>query len=141
MTTTDHPNSERSLGDLLMGLTADISTLFRKEIELAKAETSEKVSSMAHGGQMIAVGGVLALGALGVLLAAMVAALGAVFIEMGIDPTAANSLSAGIIGIVIGAIALALISAGVKRLKASNLKLERTAKALGDDVAAVREKI
>jgi len=38
------PNESRPLAELLGGLASDISTLFRKEVQLAKAEASEKVS-------------------------------------------------------------------------------------------------
>jgi len=61
------PHESRSLPDLIGGLASDISSLFRKEIELAKAEASEKVSSAVGGVVFIAAGGVLALGALGVM--------------------------------------------------------------------------
>ena len=39
----------RPLGDLLGGLVSDISGLFRKEIELAKAEAGEKVDEAQPG--------------------------------------------------------------------------------------------
>ena len=35
--------SQRSIADLFTGLVGDISGLFRKEIQLAKAEASEKI--------------------------------------------------------------------------------------------------
>jgi hypothetical protein len=37
---------ERSLRDLLADLTESITTLFRQEIQLARAETSEKISQV-----------------------------------------------------------------------------------------------
>ena len=61
------------LGDLLSGLASDISGLFRKEIQLAKAEASEKLDVALGAGRNVAIGAVLAIGAIGVFLAALVA--------------------------------------------------------------------
>ena len=58
------------LGFLLSGLATDVSGLFRKEIELAKAEASETVDNATRAGRNLAIGAVLAIGALGVFLAA-----------------------------------------------------------------------
>ena len=48
----------RPITDLLGSLVSDISGLFRKEIELAKAEASEKVEEAAKAGRNLAIGGV-----------------------------------------------------------------------------------
>ena len=79
MMDTGHP-----LADLLGGLASDITGLFRKEIELAKAEASEKLDGALQAGRNIAIGAVLAIGAVGVLLAAFVAGLTAVFVRAGL---------------------------------------------------------
>jgi len=131
----------RPLTELIGGLANDVSTLFRKEIELAKTETSEKVSQLASALVLLGVGGVLALGALGVILAAIVTALGAAFVSMGMDPTGANSLAAAIVGVIVAIIAWVFVSRGLGGLKAGNLKLDRTTASLGRDAAAIREKI
>ena len=70
-------NESRPLAELLGGLATDISTLFRKEVQLAKTEASEKVSETMGAIASIAIGGVLALGALGIFLAAVVSLLAA----------------------------------------------------------------
>jgi hypothetical protein len=131
----------RPLPELIGGLASDISTLFRKEIELAKTETSEKVSQLTNGLVLLGAGGVLALGALGVILAAIVTALAAFFVGQGMGATAANSLAAAIVGVIVAIIAWVFISRGLNGLKASNLKLDRTTTALGRDAAAIREKM
>lgn len=135
------PHESRSLTDLIGGLANDISTLFRKEIELAKAETSEKVSQAIGGVELLLAGAVLALGALGVLLAAAVTALAAFFQGRGMGQTSANSLSAAIIGVIIAVVAWLLVSRGLSALKGNNLKLERTATSLGRDAAVVKERL
>jgi drug/metabolite transporter (DMT)-like permease len=108
-----------------------VTTLFRKEIELARAETSEKLSQAGVAAGAIAAGGVLALAALIVLLQALVIALS----ELGLAP----ALSALIVGGVVAIIAFALIYKGVNDLKASNLAPTRTVEALRRDAHMVKE--
>lgn len=134
-------NENRSLPELLSGLVADISGLFRKEIQLAKAEASEKVSDMMGGVVSLLIGGVLALGALGVLLSALVTLIASFFVAQGIDPTLSNAIAAGIVTIVVGIIAWIFISKGLNSLKASNLNLNRTTTSLGRDADIVKERL
>jgi hypothetical protein len=131
----------KSLPELVAGLAGDISGLFRKEIELAKTEVSEKVSQTSHALVFVGAGAVLALGALGVILAAIVTALAAFFVAHGMDVTAANSLAAAIVGIVVGVVAWLLISRGLNGLKVSNLKLGRTTASLQRDASVVKERL
>lgn len=134
-------NESRPLTELIGGLASDISTLFRKEIQLAQAETSEKISHAVGGVELLLAGAVLALGALGVLLAAAVSALAAVFVAQGMGERGANSLSAVIIGVVVALIAWLLVSRGLNSLKTSNLQLNRTASSLGRDAEIVKERL
>ena len=131
----------RPLPELIGGLANDISTLFRKEIELVKAEASEKLSQTTNALVLLGGGAVLGLGALGVILAAIVTALAAFFVDRGMGPTVANSLAAAIVGIIVAIVAWLLISRGLNGLKASNLKLDRTANSLQRDVSVVKERL
>jgi len=54
------PHEERSVGDLVSDVSQKVSTLVREEIELAKAEVSEKVSELAKGAAVGAAAGVFA---------------------------------------------------------------------------------
>lgn len=131
----------RPIADLLGGLVSDLSTLFRKEVQLAKVEASEKVSETMAAAGSVAIGGVLALGALGVLLAAIVSLLAALMINMGLDPTFANALAAGLVTVVVGLIAWSFIAKGLDALKASNLNMNRTAASLSRDADIVKERL
>lgn len=122
---------DRSLKELFGDLTHSVTTLFRKEIELARAETSEKVSQAGLAAGALAAGGILALAALIVLLQALVIALS----ELGLAP----ALSALIVGGVVAIIAFALIYKGMNDLKASNLAPTRTVEALRRDAHMVKE--
>jgi drug/metabolite transporter (DMT)-like permease len=126
-------SDDRSLKELLSDLTNSVTTLFRKEIELARAEMSEKVSQASIAAGSIAAGGVLALTALIVLLQALVIALA----ELGLAP----ALSALIVGGVVAIIAFALIYKGMNDLKASSLAPTRTVEALRRDAHLVKEQV
>jgi len=134
-------NENTSLSELLSGLVSDVTGLVRKEIDLAKTEASEKFSSAMTGVESLLVGLVLAIGAIGVLLSALVSGLAAVFIKWGMMEASANALSAVIVGIVIAGIAWAMMSKGLKVLRAENLKLERSTASLRRDADVVKEKI
>jgi hypothetical protein len=136
-----HVEQGRSLSDLLGSLATDISGLFRKEIQLAKAEASEKIDMIMGAAQKLAIGAVLGIGAVGVLLAAVVAGLAAIFIGFGMDPTLANSLSAVIVAAVVGGIAWSLISGALAAMKADKLNMDRTAHSLARDAQVVTEKL
>jgi drug/metabolite transporter (DMT)-like permease len=122
---------DRSLKELFGDLTHSVTTLSRKEIELARAEISEKVSQAGVAAGAVAAGGILALAALIVILQALVIAL----TELGLAP----ALSALIVGGVVAIIAFALIYKGMNDLKASNLAPTRTVEALRRDADMVKE--
>lgn len=134
-------NESRPIAELLGGLVNDLSTLFRKEVQLAKTEASEKLSQTMGAAAAIAIGGVLALGALGVLLSAVVSLLAALFVNMGWDPTLSNAVAAFIVTAVVGIAGWVSINRGLNALKASNLNLNRTAASLGRDANIVKERL
>jgi hypothetical protein len=122
---------DRSLKDLLADLTESITTLFRKEIQLARAETSEKITQVGVAIGAIAGGAILALAALIVLLQALVIAI----TEAGV-PAGWASL---IVGVVVAVVAYVLIHKGTSDLKASNLAPSRTMGSLKRDAQVVKE--
>ena len=134
-------NDTRPLSELLSGLVSDISGLFRKEIQLARAETSEKVGEMMGGVVSLLIGGVLMLGALGVLLSALVTIISAFFVAQGMDPTVSTAIAAGIVTLVVAVIGWVFISKGLGALKTSNLNLNRTTTSLGRDADVVKERL
>jgi hypothetical protein len=122
---------DRSLKDLFADLTESITTLFRKEIQLARAETSEKITQVGVAVGAIAGGAILALAALIILLQALVIGI----TEAGVPP----GWSALIVGVVVAVIAYVLIHKGTNDLKASNLAPNRTMDSLKRDAQVVKE--
>ena len=129
------------LSDLVTGLVADVTGLVRKEIDLAKTEASEKFSKALGGVEILLVGVVFAIGAVGVLLSALVSGLAAVFVKSGMLETSAHALAAIIVGVVFAGIAWIMMSTGLKALRARNLSMDRTVSSLRRDVDVVKEKI
>jgi uncharacterized membrane protein YqjE len=64
-------NGGKSAGQLMKEITADLSTLFRKEIDLAKQELGGQVKEKATGAAIIAIAGVFGLLALMFVLLAV----------------------------------------------------------------------
>jgi hypothetical protein len=122
---------DRSLKDLLADLTESITTLFRQEIQLARAETSEKITQVGLAIGAIAAGAMLALAALIVLLQALVIGI----TEAGVPA----GWAALIVGLVVAVIAYVLIHKGTNDLKASNLAPDRTMSSLKRDAQVVKE--
>lgn len=121
---------ERSIPELLAALFDRVPTLVRKESQLARAELSEKLTSMGRGVGFVAVGAILLIPALVVLLVAAVAALE----RAGLAP----SIAALIVGgstLLVGVIALMI---GVNRMRVSNLAPERTIHQLQEDASIVK---
>lgn len=100
-----------SLGDLLTGVSEDLSTLFRQEVELAKAELTESAKKAGKGAGMFGGAGLTALFALLFLSIAAWWGLGFVL---------NNALSAVVIAVIYGVVALFLFLRGKKELKEIN---------------------
>jgi hypothetical protein len=122
---------DRSLKALLGDHSGSISTLFRKEIQLARAETSEKITQSMVAVGAIAGGAILALAALIVLLQALVIAIA----EAGVPP----ALAALIVGVIVAAISYFMIHKGTNDLKASSLAPARTMESLRRDAQLAKE--
>jgi uncharacterized membrane protein YqjE len=132
---------EPSTFALVRGVVDDVVGLFRKEIDLAKAEASEKVDRVLGAATMLVVAAVLMIGAVGVLLSALVALLAAFLVAQGMGPEAAHAVSALAIGLVLGIVAWFMLSRAMLGLKLRNMALPKTASALGRDAELVKEKI
>jgi uncharacterized membrane protein YqjE len=75
------PPEDKSVGKLLFDVSDQVSALVREEVELAKAEISEKVSSLARGGAVGIAAGVFALLGFAMLMHAIAWLLNELFFE------------------------------------------------------------
>jgi uncharacterized membrane protein YqjE len=99
---------EHSIGELVKELATETSTLVRQELDLAKAEMTERGKRAGKGAGMLAAGAVVALLALGALTACIIAAL---------DKAMATWLAALIVTVVYAAIAGVLVMSGRKQVQ------------------------
>ena len=106
--TAEERAATTSLGDLLSGVTGDISTLFRQEVELAKAELTVSAKKAGKGAGMFGGAGLTGLFALLFVSLAAMWGLGAL-IGLG--------WSSLIIGVVYAVVALVLFLRGKKEVK------------------------
>src|ERR1700683_2587849 len=121
----------RSIPELLSDALAQLSKLFQNEVDLARAELSEKASKAAGAAKFIAAGGILLIPALVLVLFPFAASL----IQIGLSGPLA-SLITGVGGILIAG---ALIGAGLSRLSGDALKPKVTIDQINRDKIAARE--
>jgi uncharacterized membrane protein YqjE len=94
--------TQKSAGQLMKEVTEDLSTLVRKEIELAKQELGESVAAKVKGAALIAIAGVMGFFALIFALLAIRDALNLLVPEWAADLiTMGALLLIGVIGIVV----------------------------------------
>ncbi|HEX2467757.1 MAG TPA: phage holin family protein [Solirubrobacterales bacterium] len=75
------PEDDRSVGELVFDVSERVSTLVREEIELAKAEITEKLTKLLRGGVAGIVAGVFAIAGLAMLMHAFAWLLNDLFFD------------------------------------------------------------
>jgi fatty acid desaturase len=123
------PADEPSVAELVTRITENTTALFRKEVELAKAETREEVVRAGTGAGMLAAAGVSAL-----LILVMLSFAAAQWLSTQMDLGWAYLVVAGVWLVL--AVILGLL--GRARLKKVNPVPERTAETLREIPDAVR---
>lgn len=126
-------DSNRSLPELFSTVIGQISTLFRQEVKLARAEMGEKFGQAAGAITPLAAGGALLLGALIMLLFALESLL----VYFGIAPGWARL----IVGALCALGGYGLIRSGLSQLKVSNLVPSRTTEQLSRDAQVAKEQV
>ena len=117
---------ERSLGELLKRLSEQTTRLVHQELELAKAELTQKGRQAGMGAGMFGAAGALGLAALGALTACFILALNAIMPAW---------LAALIVAVVYGAVAAFLALRGRDKVKqATPLVPEQTIETVKEDV-------
>jgi predicted phage tail protein len=125
---------ERSLGELFGQLSQDMSLLFRQEIQLARAEMSEKISRLTTNLISVIAGGFVAyVGALAIV-AALILALHQL---ADIAPWVSALMVGGLFAIA----GYAMLSRGLKELKRVDLAPRRTVENIKEDVQAIKDDV
>ena len=127
-------NGRRPLAGLFSDLWRETTTLVHDEVELAKADISDKVTQAGRGIGAVAAGGAVLFAGFIVLLFAAVGAL-----EMVLPPEQAPWLAPLIVGAVVTLIGAIALSSGKKKLQAENLKPTRSIDSLRRDRDVAKE--
>ena len=128
-------SAEPGITDLLKELRDESVHLFRQEINLAKTEVGEKASFFAaEGGKAAAGGAVLAIGAIGLLIALSFILGGLIdWVIPHLNASAANGLGFLVTSIPAAIIGYSLYKKAVSNMKREPLTPERTIASLKDD--------
>jgi hypothetical protein len=122
---------EESLGELAKGLSRDVSTLVRQELELARAEMREKARTAGPGLGMFGGAGVFVLAALGALTA---------FLILLLDLAMPAWAAALIVTALWAAVAGVLYVTGRERVREAGKPVpERTVESVKEDVDFAKE--
>ena len=121
--------SNRSVGELIGEVAKDLSTLMRKELELAKAQVKAEATKAGKGAGMLAGAGVA-----GHLLLIFLS-LTVVFALDGVIGAAWAALVVTVIWAIIAAV---LAQSGRKQLKSVNPKPEQTVESLKEDARWIK---
>jgi len=121
--------SSRSIADVLQDILANVQTIIRSEVRLAKAEVTEEATKAGRAGGMMAGGAVAGLFTVWLLLLTILYALATVMPIWG---------AALILFAVMGAVTAILLTAGKKRLKAVHATPEKTVETIKENVEWVK---
>jgi hypothetical protein len=129
----DASRDDRSLGQLFGDLSRQLGTLVRQEIELAKTETTSRVTSLGRDAAMVGAGAALGYAALLVGLVGIAILLA----DLGLAPW----LAFVVVAVVVGVIAAVLVQQGRTRLQRADLTPRETIETLKDDAAWAKEQV
>jgi len=128
----DRPISEPTLGDLFTSLTSDLTTLVRKEIDLARTETMEKVTGVTRNVVMMVAGGLVAYAGLIALIMA------AIFL---LNRSLSLWVSALIVGIVVVVVGVILLMVGKSSLGNMTVVPEKTVESMKENTEWAKEQV
>ncbi len=123
---TTTSTSQASVRELIRGTVDDFKTFIQNEIQLLKAELSEKSSRLGKNAAALAVGGCVAYAGLIVFLAGVGYLLSYAFEETGMSPKLADFLGwviIGLLGIVMGGI---FVFKGLRTISREQLAPQKT---------------
>ncbi|MGH9264204.1 MAG: phage holin family protein [Acidimicrobiales bacterium] len=121
---------DRSLSELVSEVTTEVGNLFRKEVELARVETSEQVSRAAKAGGML--GAAAVVGFLDLILFAFAAA-------WALSEVVPEGVAFLIVAVLFAIVTAVLAVAGKKRIASVNPVPTQTVQTLKADVQVAKD--
>lgn len=124
---------DRSLGELFGDLAREMSTLVRKELQLAKTEVSATASAVGKDVAFIAAGGFIAYAGFLALLATLVIILHTAGLPLWLAALLITVIVLGAGGI--------LIMQGINKLKKTQMMPQQTMQTLKEDQQFIKEQV
>jgi hypothetical protein len=128
---TTGTREDRSLGELFAELSQQVSTLVRKEFDLARHEVTRSVTKLGRAAAFIAAGGLLAYAGLIVLLVG----LGFLLATLGLETWLAMLL----VGVAVIAIGGVMVWYFLNEMRKTSVVPERTVETIQDNVQWAKE--
>jgi hypothetical protein len=129
----DGTRDDRSLGQLFGDLSRQLGTLVRQEIDLAKTETTSRVTALGRDAAMIGAGAALGYAA---LLVGLIG-IGFLLAELGLE----TWLAFVAVAVIVGVVAAVLIQQGRARLEQADPVPRQTIETLKEDAAWANERV
>lgn len=123
----------RPITQIVRDLRDEATLLMRQQMELFKAEMSEKVSTWSRNSVFIAIGGFVAYAGFLFLLLAATAGVAFALIAADVAEVHAMWLAPLIVGLVVAIVGYVLIQKGISTLKHTSAMPKRTARTLRED--------
>lgn len=133
-----HPHS---IVTLLQNLRDDTTTLLRQEVQLAKAELSDKAAHLGKNVAQLSIGGFVAYAGVIVLLLGIADLVSYFLIQAGLERDLSQWLARAIVGIVIALIGWAMFAKAKKTIAAENVTPEKTVQTLKQDKQWAQNKL
>ena len=131
-TTAETPQRDESIGNLISQVAGDLSTLFRQEVALAKAELKEEAAKAGKAGGMLAGAGFAG------YMVAVLLSLALVFALDAVMPLGWAAVIVAVIWAIVGGV---LYSVGRKRMKDVDPVPRQTVETLKEDATWAKHQL
>jgi VIT1/CCC1 family predicted Fe2+/Mn2+ transporter len=132
---------EESVADLVKDLRDETINMVRQQIELAKTETSEKVSVYSRNISSVAIGAGVLYAGLFFLLGAFTLGEYAFFITVGLTPFVSLWLAPLITGVIVSLVGWSMVSGSMKKIKNTSILPDKLVHSIKEDRQWIRRKL
>ncbi|HEX3018944.1 MAG TPA: phage holin family protein [Chitinispirillaceae bacterium] len=132
---------EESIADLVKDLRDETINMVHQQIELAKTETSEKVSQLSSNASSIATGGAVLYAGFLFLLTAFTFLGYMVLNAWGLSPVISMWVMPLITGVIVSIVGWVMISGSLNKLKRLSIIPEKTAHSIKEDQKWIKRKM
>lgn len=132
---------EESVADLVKDLRDETINMVRQQIELAKTETSEKVSVYSKNISSVAIGAGVLYAGMFFLLGAFTLAEYVIFIAVGLTPFVSLWLAPLITGVIVSLVGWSMVSGSMRKLKQTSILPGKLAHSIKEDRQWIQRKL